>query len=66
MEKTTATLTQHEEAVTSSDGALADGKRLSISLDTRQEHEWTLNYVLVHHKVLVGWTFFWALCAIGW
>lgn len=41
-------------------------KASQIATDNELEHDLTLKYVLAHHKALIGWIFFWALCAIGW
>lgn len=67
MEKSTDTRAQHEElSTTSGDTPIDLDRRLSITHDAKQEHEWTLKYVLANHKSLVLWTFFWAFCAVGW
>ena len=66
MEKTLPP-TQHEElSLDSSNLPLSEEKRTSISAAADEEHAWTIKYVLVHHKKLVFWAFFWALCAVGW
>lgn len=31
-----------------------------------QEHQLTFRDVWKHHKAIIGWSFFWAMCAIGW
>lgn len=67
MEKFNDTRAHHEElSACSSDIPANENRRLSITHDAKQEHEWTLRYVLANHKKLVFWTFFWAFCAIGW
>lgn len=43
-----------------------DEKRNSVAEDARQEHTLTLREVFKNHRPLAGWTFFWALCAVGW
>ncbi|EEY23479.1 maltose permease [Verticillium alfalfae VaMs.102] len=32
----------------------------------QQEHELTLKTVFKHHKAVIWWCFYWAMCAIGW
>jgi hypothetical protein len=29
-------------------------------------HQLTLGHVWKHHKAIIGWSFFWAMCAVGW
>ncbi|EON67630.1 hypothetical protein W97_06773 [Coniosporium apollinis CBS 100218] len=36
------------------------------TIDNEQEHQLTLRYVFKHHKALIGWSFYWAMCAVGW
>lgn len=67
MEKKTSVNTQHEELAIDNHfkaSDVQDGAQLAI--DENQEHELTVKYVLRHHKRLILWTFFWALCSIGW
>lgn len=67
MEKSNDTRAQHNElSASSSDITANKDRRLSITHEAKEEHEWTLKYVLANHKRLVFWTFFWAFCAIGW
>lgn len=65
MEKSTINETYHKEIVPEQVD-FRDEKRNSVSEDARLEHNLTLRQVLRHHKPLAAWTFFWALCAIGW
>ncbi|KAH8895204.1 maltose permease [Thozetella sp. PMI_491] len=48
-------------SVTHLDSKAPDG-RLANGL----EHELTLNDICKNHKSLIGWSFYWAFCAIGW
>lgn len=67
MEKRTSVNTHHEELANDAPfeaSNVQDGAQLAI--DENQEHDLTLKYVLKHHKRLILWTFFWALCSIGW
>lgn len=67
MGKVNVTQAQHEELSTDSSMIpTIEERQQSITYDTKQEHEWTIKYVLSNHKKLVFWTFFWAFCAIGW
>ncbi|KAE9373956.1 general substrate transporter [Stipitochalara longipes BDJ] len=34
--------------------------------DIDTEHQLTLGHVWKHHKAIIGWSFFWAMCAVGW
>lgn len=65
MDKNNVQETYHKELVP---GQIESGdeKHDGVSEDTRLEHNLTLRQVLKHHKPLAAWTFFWALCAIGW
>lgn len=41
-------------------------KDTPIARAVLQEHEMTLKHVLVHHKKVAWWCFYWAMCAVGW
>lgn len=43
-----------------------DVKDAPIARAILQEHEMTLKHVLVHHKAVAWWCFYWAMCAVGW
>jgi hypothetical protein len=66
MEKSSNVPVQHEELSRPTSYTAAEEKRNSITIHAKQEHEWTVGYVLTHHKKLVFWTFFWAMCGVGW
>lgn len=42
------------------------GKVNALQADDQHEHQLTVGYVMKHHKHLVWWVFYWAMCAIGW
>ncbi|KAM0420260.1 hypothetical protein ACHAPT_011918 [Fusarium lateritium] len=44
----------------------ADPKADVVNADRQAEHDLTLKQVLRHHPALVGWSFYWAIAAIGW
>ncbi|RSL48969.1 hypothetical protein CEP54_012639 [Fusarium duplospermum] len=44
----------------------ADSKAEVVNADRQAEHDLTLRQVLRHHPALIGWTFFYAIAAIGW
>jgi hypothetical protein len=44
-----------------------DDRKLSLAkADVEAEHQLTFRDVWKHHKAIIGWSFFWAMCAIGW
>jgi hypothetical protein len=44
-----------------------DNRKLSLAkADVEAEHQLTFRDVWKHHKAIIGWSFFWAMCAIGW
>jgi hypothetical protein len=55
-----------EEVGTTVSNSIHDVDVSKLNSDAHLEHELTLTYVLTNHKALAGWSFFWALCAIGW
>lgn len=44
----------------------ADERRASVIADNEVEHELTFREVARHHKALIWWSFYFAMCAIGW
>lgn len=66
MDKNIVQETYHNEVVPGQIESRDEKRNNSISEDARLEHNLTLRQVLKHHKPLAAWTFFWALCAIGW
>ena len=58
----------HEEVCgqAPSDLSTLEAKGDGITVDNDLEHQLTLRDIIKHHKALVFWSFFWALCAIGW
>jgi hypothetical protein len=40
--------------------------RSLAKVDIEAEHQLTFRHVWKHHKAIIGWSFFWAMCAIGW
>jgi hypothetical protein len=46
--------------------AHSDVKPTLPNADIDQEHQLTFRDAWKHHKAIVGWSFFWAMCAIGW
>jgi len=43
-----------------------DHTRSLAKADVEAEHQLTFRDVWKHHKAIIGWSFFWAMCAIGW
>ncbi|THX53846.1 putative maltose permease [Aureobasidium pullulans] len=41
-------------------------KNSALRADDELEHQLTVAYVVKHHKTLIWWTFYWAMCAVGW
>jgi hypothetical protein len=54
-------LVEHVEPV-----AHSDVKPTLPNADIDQEHQLTFRDAWKHHKAIIGWSFFWAMCAIGW
>jgi len=46
-----------KHSVTETKGAIAD----NIT-----EHQLTLKEVWKNHPALIGWSFYWSMCAVGW
>ncbi|KAH8751460.1 maltose permease, partial [Hyaloscypha finlandica] len=46
--------------------AHSDVKPTLPNADIDQEHQLTFRDAWKHHKAIIGWSFFWAMCAIGW
>ena len=44
----------------------AEGAEDKLTADAEQEHHLTIRDIWKNHKGLMGWSFFWAMCAIGW
>lgn len=42
------------------------GRRHSQMIDQEAEHRLTIYYVWKHHKAILGWSFYWGMCAVGW
>ena len=68
MEKTITVDAAHEETMVESQTATSHGDKVEerVAVDESLEHELTVKYMFANHKKLIAWTFFWALCAIGW
>ena len=43
-----------------------EGRRGSVAKDNAAEHELTFIEVAKHHKMLIWWSFYFAMCAVGW
>jgi hypothetical protein len=43
-----------------------EGRRGSVAKDAVAEHELKFMDVLKHHKMLIWWSFYFAMCAVGW
>lgn len=43
-----------------------EGKDGLTSSAIQQEHDLTLREVFKHHKLIIWWCFYWAMCAVGW
>jgi MFS family permease len=68
MEKTTPINVAHEETSVGNEAEPNPANKVEarLAVDDSLEHELTVKYMLAHHNKLIAWTFFWALCAIGW
>lgn len=67
MEKQLNTGSTHTEVIQDTPSTVSiEEKGANLAIDNQLEQDLTLRYVLTHHKSLVAWTFYWALCAIGW
>ncbi len=47
---------------------VANGERKfsQAMVDVDSEHQLTFGDVWKNHKAIIGWSFFWAMCAVGW
>jgi hypothetical protein len=54
--------TDHAEHSTVADSA----RRVSIVADNEEEHRLTFADIWKHHKAIIWWSFYFAMCAIGW
>jgi hypothetical protein len=52
---------EHVEPITQS-----NIKPSLVRANIEQEHQLTFRDVWENHRSIVGWSFFWAMCAIGW
>jgi hypothetical protein len=43
-----------------------DRKSSQVMVDIDTEHQLTFRDVWKNHKPIIGWSFFWAMCAVGW
>lgn len=43
-----------------------EGRRGSVAMDNVLEHELTFMEVAKNHKMLIWWSFYFAMCAVGW
>jgi hypothetical protein len=50
----------------SSDLSGPEERHGSVDRDNATEHELTFMDVLKHHKMLIWWSFYFAMCAVGW
>jgi hypothetical protein len=41
-------------------------RRASVVADNAEEHQLTFVEVWKHHKAMVWWCFYFAMCAVGW
>jgi hypothetical protein len=47
--------------------AMADpSRRASVAADNEEEHQLTFVDVWKHHKAMIWWSFYFAMCAVGW
>ncbi|KAH7558305.1 hypothetical protein BM1_05577 [Bipolaris maydis] len=60
MEKPAST-TYHEEIIGENNKTAQ-----AVTADNINEHQLTLGQVFKKHPALVGWSFFWSMCAVGW
>jgi hypothetical protein len=56
----------HIEKTGQLDAASDDERRASVVADNTVEHELTFREVARNHKPLIWWSFYFAMCAIGW
>lgn len=58
----------HEDVSQQKGSQLSDTppRRESLTADAETESNYTVRYILRHHKGLCWWCFFWAMTSIGW
>jgi hypothetical protein len=56
----------HIEKTGHLDVASDDERRASVIADNIVEHELTFKEVARNHKAVIWWSFYFAMCAIGW
>jgi hypothetical protein len=60
-----SSLAPSPEAVEHTETA-ANGDRKVDHAYAETEHQLTFRDVWKYHKAIIGWSFFWAMCAVGW
>lgn len=61
-----SSVTHHEEAMDASDLKHSITQAEGALADNTTEHQLTLRVVWKNHPALIGWCFYWSMCAIGW
>jgi hypothetical protein len=41
-------------------------KQDALGYHRSEEDSLTMTHIWKNHKAIIGWSFYWALCAIGW
>ena len=41
-------------------------RRVSVVADNAEEHRLTFVEIWKHHKAMIWWSFYFAMCAVGW
>ncbi|KAJ8117777.1 hypothetical protein OPT61_g1105 [Boeremia exigua] len=65
MEKPSSVI-HHEEKIQPSELQHSVTQTKAAIADNITEHHLTLRDVWKHHPALIGWSFYWSMCAIGW
>jgi hypothetical protein len=60
MEERTHHTAEHEHA------AEHQTKQDALGYHRSEEDSMTMTHIWKNHKAIIAWSFYWALCAIGW
>ncbi|KFA56682.1 hypothetical protein S40293_06223 [Stachybotrys chartarum IBT 40293] len=61
-----ASKAEHGLHTTASCAEFVDAKSDAVDADRQEEHDLTLRQLFRRHPAIVGWSFFWAMAAVGW
>jgi hypothetical protein len=60
-----ATRLEKADAAETTSASLGGAERRPVERDNEQEHEMTLGFVARNHPMIIWWSFFWCMCAVG-